>query len=128
MGAGQSATRHDQGKRQSSPVEGPNGGQVRPSPSLTRRDWFAPPSWMENPFGMMRRCSEEMDRIFDEFGMGRGLFSSHSDWRREQGQGMWSPQIEVYERDNQLIVFADLPGMKKEDIQLEITDNALELH
>lgn len=40
---------------------------------------------------------------------------------------MWSPQIEVVERDNQFVVRADLPGMKKEDVKIEITDDALTL-
>lgn len=35
------------------------------------------------------------------------------------------PRIEVLERDNELIVRADLPGVKKEDINLTVTDDTL---
>lgn len=70
----------------------------------------------------MQRLSTEMDRLFDAFGKGGGLFSSHFG---RSGEGRWSPEIELYERDNQLVVCADLPGMKKDDIHVEITDDAL---
>jgi hypothetical protein len=32
--------------------------------------------WLESPAGMIRRFSEELDRIFTDFGMGRNLFGS----------------------------------------------------
>jgi HSP20 family protein len=40
-------------------------------------------------------------------------------------QGLWSPQIEVFERGNELVIRADLPGLKKENVQLEVADDAL---
>ena len=111
-----------QKSKQRSPT---NGGRNQSPGSLRRHEGFFPSLWMENPFGMMRRFSEEMDRIFDEFGMGRGLLGSRFGRGQESRQEMWSPQIEMHERDNQLIVCVDLPGLKKDDIQLEINDDAL---
>jgi HSP20 family protein len=35
------------------------------------------------------------------------------------------PQIEINERDGKLIVTADLPGMKKDDVRVEVVDNNL---
>jgi HSP20 family protein len=136
----QSATK--QGERQSSPPISPHeerGGQQRDMPTngeqgrqprgMTRRDWFAPSLWAENPFAMMRRFSNEMDRMMDrfreDFGFGRGWLGSRSGSDREFGQNLWSPQIEVCERDNQLIICADLPGLKKEDIHIETSEDAL---
>jgi HSP20 family protein len=40
-------------------------------------------------------------------------------------QGLWSPQVEVFERGNELVIRADLPGLKKENVQLEVDDDAL---
>jgi len=114
-----------QGGQQSKQMSPTNGGRGQSQRSLTRHEGFAPSLWMENPLAMMRRFSEEVDRIFDEFGMGRGLFGSRSGRGQDSGQEMWSPQIEMYERDNQLIVCADLPGLKKDDIHLEINDDAV---
>jgi HSP20 family protein len=41
------------------------------------------------------------------------------------GEQTWSPQIEVIERDGKLLVRADLPGMKKDDVHVEAVDNTL---
>ena len=112
-------------ERQSSPAV-PQAEEQQGQPRGTmRRDWFTPSSWAENPFAMMRRLSDEMERFFEDFGFGRGWLGSHLGHGREFGQNRWSPQIEVSERDNQLTVCADLPGLKKEDIQIEFSDGAL---
>ena len=95
-----------------------SGQQQQPS---ARREWSMPPLWKENPF-TRERISTEMDRIFEAFGKGRDLLGSRFG---RSGEGKWSPEIEMYERDNQLVVCVDLPGMKKDDIRVEITNEAL---
>jgi HSP20 family protein len=92
---------------------------------LMARDQFLPSQGMENPWTLMQRFSEEIDRIFDNFGMGRSLLGLRSGHGQDFRQSMWSPQVEVYERDNNLVVCTDLPGMKKEDIHIELTDDML---
>ena len=37
----------------------------------------------------------------------------------------WSPTIDVFEKDNRLVTKIDLPGMKKEDVKVEVTDSHL---
>lgn len=37
------------------------------------------------------------------------------------------PLVDVLERDKDIIVIAELPGVKKEDIDLEVTENGLEI-
>lgn len=72
-----------------------------------------------------------IDRFFDDFlgygGLGRGssLSSSSRDLGRTTGQSLWYPQVEVRERDGKLVVCADLPGMRKEDVHVEVRDKAL---
>jgi HSP20 family molecular chaperone IbpA len=39
--------------------------------------------------------------------------------------GVWAPQVEVFERGNNLVVRADLPGLSREDVDVEIDDDAL---
>jgi HSP20 family protein len=72
------------------------------------------PNW--GPFAMMRRLSEEMDRAFT---------SSLGLSRDRGGRGSWSPAVEVRERDGSLEVIAELPGLKKEDVKLECTDEGM---
>jgi len=85
--------------------------------------------WPASPFTFMRRFSEEMDRLFDDFGLGRGLmapgFERGLDRMGTFGGGAWAPQVEVMERNNQLTVRADLPGMTKDDITVDIDDDSL---
>jgi len=75
------------------------------------------------PFTFMRRLGEEMDRLFEDFDFGR-------DWLapvigREFSGGMWAPQVEMVEREGELVVRADLPGLTKDDVKVELTDNAI---
>jgi HSP20 family protein len=72
---------------------------------------------------MMNRFADEMERLFEDFGFGRGLLAPRG-WG-ETRQSLWSPPVEVLERGGQLIIRADLPGLSKNDVKVEITDEAL---
>lgn len=69
-----------------------------------------------NPFAFMRRMTDELDRAF---GLGPE-FELPVPYPR-----MWSPQIEVLERDNKFFVLVDLPGLKKENVKIEVTHDEL---
>jgi HSP20 family protein len=83
-----------------------------------------------SPFSLMRRFSEEMDRLFGDVGFGGGLASGFG---REFGRlsdlekSMWLPQVEAFEREGKLIVRADLPGLTRDDIDVDITDDAIKI-
>jgi HSP20 family protein len=87
------------------------------------RDPFAG-FWGADPFNTFRRFNEQVDRWLGDVssGLDRG-------WRSGQqfGASIWSPQIETFQRGDQFIVRADLPGMKKEDIDVEVTENGITL-
>jgi HSP20 family protein len=97
---------------------------------LSRRESWLPSLGIADPFAMMRSLTDEMDRLFENV-LGWGGLSR---WRqpllpspvRETGRaGLWYPQIEVREKDGKLLVRADLPGLKKEEVHVELKDNAL---
>jgi HSP20 family protein len=78
--------------------------------------------WAENP---MQRFAREMDRWFHG---GRDVREGHWPFgRRDAAGGMrtWNPDVETFQRGDQFIARADLPGMKKEDITVNVTDDAL---
>lgn len=75
--------------------------------SLSPREFFS-----TGPFELMRRFTNEMDRAFAGWG-GRG-----------EGH-VWAPAVEVQQKGDNLIVRADLPGMNKDDVKLEVTDEGL---
>ena len=85
-----------------------------------------------SPFAFMRRFNEEMDRLFQDFSFGRAFpgssFGREMGMFGEHGSSMWSPQVEVFERGGELVVRADLPGMQKDDVAVDITDNTLVIH
>lgn len=84
-------------------------------------------NWMASPFSFMRRFSEEMDKLFEDFGFS-GALSRSTGGRishREFGRGLWNPPIEVFTRGDQLVVKAELPGMSKDDVKVECTDDAI---
>jgi HSP20 family protein len=76
--------------------------------------------------------------MFQEFGLGggslglRSLFGSPGErdpWRQSSSleQRIWAPQIETFRRGDKLVVRADLPGLSREDVQVEIDDGVLSL-
>jgi HSP20 family protein len=86
---------------------------------LERRQESSP--WREpwrdySPFSLMRRLSDEMDRAFSSsFGLNR--------WFGESG--MWTPAIDVRELNGNVEITAELPGMNKEDVQVECTEEGV---
>ncbi len=109
------------------------GRSDRPSQQtgMGRRGQFGPAILSSSPFAFMRRFSEDMDRLFDDFGFGSnwlGPSFGRDFFPRSLGefrQSLWSPQIETFEREGQLVIRADLPGLKKDDVNVEITDDAI---
>ncbi|SRR5712692_1072591 len=95
----------------------------RNSQALERRreETFAP--FGISPFSFMKRFGEEMDRLFGDFGLGHGWVPPAL--MRESNGATWAPQVEMFEREGQLVVRADLPGLKKEDVKVEFTGNGL---
>jgi HSP20 family protein len=69
--------------------------------------------FLTNPFSLMRRMTEEMDRAFAEFSGSNGDSS------------LWTPPIEVSQRDGQYVVHAELPGLKPDDVKVEITEEGV---
>lgn len=85
-----------------------------------------------SPFGFIRRFAEEMDRLFDDFGvefsmLRPGPIARGHERRPEAGrpETEWSPRIDVKEDDGRLLVRADLPGLARDDIQVEMTEDTL---
>jgi HSP20 family protein len=70
-----------------------------------------------NPFTFMRRISEELDRAFAP----RPDIPELPAFNPR----MWAPDIEVFERGETFVVRVDLPGLKKEDVRIEVTHDEL---
>jgi len=116
---------------ESKSADRPDGRQT----ALARRESSTPALWGSDPFEVMHHFAEEMGRVFQDFGIGRGLMASWPFGGRRgfapHGAGLdlaaWSPQVEVFQRDDRLVVRADLPGLTKDDIQVEVKDDAVQI-
>ena len=65
---------------------------------------------------------EEMDRLAGDFGFGSGLRAAVD---RNFPLGAWAPQVEMFERDGELVLRADLPGLQRDDVKVELADGAV---
>lgn len=70
---------------------------------------------------LMRQMTRDIERMFGDFGMRTPVFD------RAIADMTWLPELEIFERDNRFVVRADLPGLKKEDVKVNIQDNVLTL-
>ena len=111
---------------------------IQQTGSLARRGMSAPVrAGINNPFELMQRMSEDMDRLFGQFGFGRSGFGLNpigplvgSDIADQSqgfgsGQSLWIPQVETTQRGDRFVVRADLPGIKKDDVRVEVDDDVL---
>jgi HSP20 family protein len=84
---------------------------------------MTPTRFGRDPFGALRQVASEFDRLFDE------PFWPSFRWPvkgfRTPRTTEWSPEIDVFERDNRLITKIDLPGLKKEEVKVEVADGWL---
>ena len=65
------------------------------------------------PFALLRDMTEWMDQAFE------------GDLPITRGERMWAPAVEVKERDNNMIICADLPGIDPKDVKVELEENNL---
>ena len=65
-----------------------------------------------NPFSLMRRMTEELDRTF-------------GDVNASEQDRAWAPVIEVTQREGNYIVRAELAGVNPDDVTLEIADDMI---
>jgi HSP20 family protein len=84
---------------------------------------LVPGSAGRDAFGLLRQMTSELDRVFDDW----PSFRWPSFERASAEPMVWSPRIDVFERDNRLVTKVDLPGVKKEDVSVEVTDGHLAL-
>jgi len=66
-----------------------------------------------NPFALMRQFTEDMDRFFGQMP------------KTATDTAAWTPAIEVKQKEGKLLVTADLPGLKKEDVKVHIDEDTL---
>ena len=76
-----------------------------------------------SPFSLMRRLSDDMERMFEDTLSARrfpGVFRA-----LEVPKASWAPDVEAFERKGEFIVRAELPGLAKDNVKVEVSDGEL---
>jgi HSP20 family protein len=64
-----------------------------------------------HPFSDLEELRSRFDRLFDQIGDGE--------------ERMWAPSLDLVKEEGRLILKVDLPGIKPEDVQVEVKDGRL---
>lgn len=73
-----------------------------------------------DPFRDLRSLQEEVNRLFST-----NLTRSFAE--EGIGRGAWSPSVDIYENKDEIVLEAELPGMRREDFELSIENNVITL-
>jgi HSP20 family protein len=103
-------------QRQTEPSAGSQSGEEKrlAPPNGTVQAVVVPPSSpfsLTSPFGLMRRFIEDIDQLFDQDGDSKAF--------------AWSPAVEAFRRNGEVVVRADVPGLDEDDIEIEVRDGQL---
>ena len=73
-----------------------------------------------DPFRDLNMLQDRMNRLFDDAGRG---------WQSDEpvSTTTWSPAIDIFETDGEIVVKAELPGMDRKDIAVHLENNVLTL-
>jgi HSP20 family protein len=102
----------------------------RRTTALVPRERLTPAASAPGSFALMRRFAEEMDRLFGglPFGPLSMLPRFEVPWEgREAGEAAWLPSVEIAERGGKLVIRADVPGLTKDDVKVEVRDDILSI-
>ena len=73
-----------------------------------------------DPFRDLRTLQEEVNRLFSS-NLTRGFGEEGI------GRGAWNPSVDIYENKDQIVLEAELPGMKQDDFELTVENNVITL-
>lgn len=91
----------------------------RKGDELVPRDYWAPFNW--SPLSML----EEMDRMFDDLRLG---FENYLAMPGVFGTATFrTPAVDLVDEGDEYKLHAEMPGINKEDVNLEIGENELEI-
>ena len=73
-----------------------------------------------DPFRDIITLREKMNRLFEDAVTARGE-------EKDMISSTWAPSVDIYETENALILTAEVPGVKEDNIEIKIEDNTLSL-
>ena len=80
-----------------------------------------------DPFEDIRRMHEEMDKLFGRVFESSRLLPHGKEKELAKYQDFRMPVADVRETENSVIAALEIPGVDKKEIELNVTDNAVEV-
>lgn len=75
------------------------------------------------PFKELSTMRKQMDRLFEDM-----LSVSDNDWMGLHNMGgMWTPAVEIEEKDQELVLKAAIPGMDVKDLDVEVSEDRVRI-
>ncbi len=93
-----------------------------PSDTGKRQDKAKGPTHRSPEAGLVQQMQDEVDRWASRFGL-----SSPSNWLAQAAGTImdWKPAIDAFQRGNEFVIRADVPGMNRTDLSVEVGDDAI---
>jgi HSP20 family protein len=101
-------------------------GEKLPVVSRRGAQWAAP-VLPASPLSLVRRFAEEMDRFFGDFRIDTSPWLDFPFRAGGPGQTAWAPRVDVVEQGGKFVIRADLPGLTKKDVKVEVSDDAISI-
>lgn len=73
-----------------------------------------------DPFRDLITLREKMNRLFEEAASSRGE-------EKDLISSSWTPSVDIYETEHEVVLTAEVPGIDDKDIEIKIEDNTLTL-
>ena len=80
-----------------------------------KRSFSGPARW--DPFEEIKRTQERLNQLFEDF-------MPMEEWG---GGKVFTPAVDIKDEEDKLVVTTDLPGINKEDIEINLKDDMLEI-
>jgi HSP20 family protein len=78
-----------------------------------------------DPFEMFETFQDEMARLWGQTWPFGSWPLAHRTAQRTTGAALWTPRVDVFEKNGDIVVKAELPGAKKEDIEVTLDQGDL---
>jgi len=73
-----------------------------------------------DPFRDLITLREKMNRLFEDTFAARGE-------EKDLMASTWTPSVDIYETENEVVLTAEIPGIEDKDIEIKIEDNTLSI-
>jgi HSP20 family protein len=80
-----------------------------------KRSFSGPARW--DPFEEIKRTQERLNQLFEDF-------MPMEEWG---GGKVFTPAVDIKDEEDKLVVTTDLPGINKEDVEISLKEDMLEI-